>query len=97
MTTLQLNKKLFSELSAIADDEAKIRQAIAVLHLIAANKSPRLSYSVINRNEEEKMTDDQWEKYFANKPAVALPKDTDTRRFVKASKGRAIKQMKQWL
>lgn len=43
------------------------------------------------------MTDDQWEKYFANKPAVALPKDTDTRRFVKVSKGRAIKQMKQWL
>lgn len=43
------------------------------------------------------MTDDQWKKYFANKPAVALPKDTDTRSFVKASKGRAIKQMKQWL
>lgn len=97
MTALQLNKRLFSELSAIADDEAKMRQAVAVLHLIAIGKPPLSHCSVVEQNQKDKMTDAQWETYFADKPAVSLPEETDTKRFVNGAKGRTIKQMKQWL
>lgn len=98
MTTLQLNQKLFNELSAIVGDEEKMRQAISVLHLIAIGKAGRARlHAVQGRGENGNMTDEQWAAYFAGRPDVNMPEETDTRRFVQSAKGRTLKQMREWL
>lgn len=98
MTTLQLNQKLLGELSTIVGDEEKMRQAIRVLHIIAVgNNDISPDYTVAGRSSDHNISDNDWDKYFANKPLVDLPSDTDTESFVRKAKGRTIKQMKQWL
>lgn len=98
MTTLQLNQKLLGELTAIVGDEDKMRQAIRVLHIIAIGKNNKSQdYKVSSRSSDYNVSDEEWDNYFASKPLVDLPSETDTDNFVKKAKGRTIKQMKQWL
>lgn len=98
MTTLQLNQKLFGELAAIVGDEDKMQRAIHVLHIIATSPSRLNKKHLSARSKtEDMMNDEQWDRYFADKPARELPADTDTERFVNHAKGRVIKQVKPWL
>ena len=98
MTTLQLNQKLLGELTAIVGDEDKMRQAIRVLHIIATSPAKSAKkHLTARKGTEEVMDDNQWNKYFADKPAIDLPTDTNTEQFVNSAKGRVIKQVKPWL
>lgn len=98
MTTLQLNQKLLGELTVIVGDEDKMRQAIRVLHIIATSPTKvSRKHLTAKRETEDDMDDERWKEYFADKPAIDLPSDTNTEHFVNKAKGRAIKQVRQWL